>query len=427
MFVGLSSRVKSLPKSMTNDPDADSVHALSVSDVTREIKKMFRENFAPLWIEGELSGYKKHSSGHHYFTLKDSNAQLSCAMWKLYAGGLRFEPRDGLLVQAFGELEVYEPQGKYQLIVRDLRLSGEGALQKAFEDLKRKLELEGLFDPKRKRKLPLFPHVVGLVTSPTGAALQDLKTVAARRWPLAKLLLKPVRVQGKGAAEEIAQAIREFSEEKSADVLIVGRGGGSLEDLWAFNEEVLARAIFECATPVVSAVGHEIDFTIADFVADVRAATPSAAMEIVLPDGAAIAHRLLQLERRLSKMTVDRVKLLRHELAALSSHWALRQPMHFVQTAAQTLDDLQARLNDSSQSLVADKQSQLHRFAELLKAVSPERILQRGYAVVRGPKGLVLRSASSVKPGDLLDIELADGNLSARTVQPNTPDLFDEQ
>ncbi|MCC6476065.1 exodeoxyribonuclease VII large subunit, partial [bacterium] len=184
---------------------------------------------------------------------------------------------------------------------------------------------------------------------------------------------------------------------------------------------------FECATPVVSAVGHEIDFTIADFVADVRAATPSAAMEIVLPDGAAIAHRLLQLERRLSKMTVDRVKLLRHELAALSSHWALRQPMHLVQTAAQTLDDLQARLNDSSQSLVADKQSQLHRFAELLKAVSPERILQRGYAVVRGPKGLVLRSASSVKPGDLLDIELADGNLSARTVQPNTPDLFDEQ
>ncbi|MCB9366086.1 MAG: exodeoxyribonuclease VII large subunit [Calditrichaeota bacterium] len=418
-----------MTRSAATSPDdsAAGSRSLSVSEFTREIKRVLHDSFEPLWIEGELSGYKQHGSGHHYFTLKDANAQLGCAMWRTYTKTLRFTPRDGMLVQAFGQLEVYEPQGKYQLIVYELRLSGEGELQKAFEELKRKLEREGLFDQARKRPLPAFPMRVGLVTSPTGAALQDMRTVAARRWPVTELVLKPARVQGKGAAEEIARAIREFSAEGSVDVIIAGRGGGSLEDLWCFNEEIVARAIFESRIPVVSAVGHEIDFTIADFVADLRAPTPSAAIELVLPDGQDIARTLGSLERRLARMTVDRISLLKQELKTLSSHWALRQPLELVNTSAQQLDDLTDRLLDGASAVHADAADQLSRVTDLLNAVSPDRILNRGYAIVRGPAGSVLRSPTETAHGDLLKIQLAEGNLTARVAAPqNTPDLFDD-
>lgn len=415
-----------LPPTDERPAAADSARSITVSEVTREIKRLFRERFEPLWIEGEVSGYKQHGSGHHYFTLKDATAQLSCAMWRAYTKGLRFVPRDGMLVQAFGQLEVYEPQGKYQLIVYELRLSGEGELQRAFEELKRKLEREGLFEYARKRPLPAFPNRVGLVTSGTGAALQDMKTVAARRWPLTELVLRPTRVQGKGAAEDIAAAIREFSNEGKVDIIVAARGGGSLEDLWGFNEEIVARAIFESKVPVVSAVGHEIDFTIADFVADLRAPTPSAAMEIILPDGPAIARTLISLERRLARMTVDRVAMLKQQLHALSSHWALRQPLALAHTAAQQLDDLTERLHDGASGVHAQANERLSRISELLNAVSPKRILNRGYAIVTGPNGAALRSPDEVKAGDLLAIELAEGNLKARTIPTvTTPDLFE--
>lgn len=415
-----------LPPTDERPAAADSARSITVSEVTREIKRLFRERFEPLWIEGEVSGYKQHGSGHHYFTLKDATAQLSCAMWRAYTKGLRFVPRDGMLVQAFGQLEVYEPQGKYQLIVYELRLSGEGELQRAFEELKRKLEREGLFESARKRPLPEFPSRVGLVTSGTGAALQDMKTVAARRWPLTELVLRPTRVQGKGAAEDIAAAIREFSNEGKVDIIVAARGGGSLEDLWCFNEEIVARAIFESKVPVVSAVGHEIDFTIADFVADLRAPTPSAAMEIILPDGPAIARTLISLERRLARMTVDRIALLKQQLHALSSHWALRQPLALAHTAAQQLDDLTERLQDGATGVHAQANERLSRISELLNAVSPKRILNRGYAIVTGPNGAALRSPDEVKAGDLLAIELAEGNLKARTIPTvTTPDLFE--
>ncbi|MBK6766294.1 MAG: exodeoxyribonuclease VII large subunit [bacterium] len=404
-----------MPTAEERDSAPDSARSLSVSEVTREIKRLFRENFEPLWIEGELSGYKQHGSGHHYFTLKDSSAQLTCAMWRAYAKGLRFTPRDGMLVQAFGQLEVYEPQGKYQLIVYDLRLAGEGELQRAFEELKRKLEREGLFEQARKRVLPQFPNRIGLVTSATGAALQDMKTVAARRWPITELVLRPTRVQGRGAAEDIAQAIREFSGEGKVDVIVAARGGGSLEDLWCFNEEVVARAIFESKIPVVSAVGHEIDFTIADFVADLRAPTPSAAIELLLPDGAAVAQSLRSLERRLTRMTVDRIGTLKQQLTTLASHWALRQPLALAQTAAQQLDDLTERLNLGATNVHIAAAERLSHAAELLNAVSPLRVLNRGYAIVRGPRGVALRSPDDVKPGDPLAIQLADGTLKART------------
>jgi len=415
-----------MPTAEERENSPENARSLSVSEVTREIKRVFRDNFEPLWIEGELSGYKQHGSGHHYFTLKDASAQLACAMWRAYTKGLRFTPRDGMKVQAFGQLEVYEPQGKYQLIVYDLRLSGEGELQRAFEELKRKLEREGLFDQARKRPLPPFPDRIGLVTSATGAALHDMKTVAARRWPLTELVLRPARVQGKGAAEEIAQAIRELSSEGKVDVIVAARGGGSLEDLWCFNEEIVARAIFESKIPVVSAVGHEIDFTIADFVADLRAPTPSAAMEILLPDGAVIANTLLSLERRLARMTVDRISTLKHQVRALASHWALRQPLAIAQAAAQQVDDLTDRLRVSASDVQATAAERLERAAELLNAVSPQRILNRGYAVVRGPRGVALRSPDEVKAGDPLAIQLAEGTLKARTAPASsTPDLFE--
>lgn len=403
----------------------DSGHTLSVAEVTREIKRLFRDRFEPLWIEGELSGYKLHGSGHHYFTLKDSTAQLSCAMWKMYSKGLKFVPRDGMLVQAFGQLEVYEPQGKYQLIVYEVRLSGEGQLQKAFEDLKQKLDKEGLFANARKRALPAFPEQIGLVTSGTGAALHDMQNIAARRWPIAKLILKPVRVQGKGAAEEIADAIHQFSREGTVDVIVVGRGGGSLEDLWAFNEEIVARAIYESKIPVVSAVGHEIDFTIADFVADLRAPTPSAAMELILPDQDEIGRRIQQLNRRLSRMTVDRVSLLKHQLQTLKSHWALRQPQELAHKAAQQLDDLNERLSQGADGVRESAQLNFDHLCELLNAVSPQRVLQRGYAIVRGQHGIALRSPTQTKMGESIAIELAEGNLSARVQNSEISDLFD--
>ncbi|HFE62791.1 MAG TPA: exodeoxyribonuclease VII large subunit, partial [Caldithrix sp.] len=243
----------------------------TVSDLTREIKQVLESSFPRLWVEGEISNLKRHSSGHLYFTLKDSNSQLNCAMWRFRVGQLLFQPQDGMKVLVEGDVQVYERGGYYQLIVNQIQPAGIGDLQLAFEQLKKKLHAEGLFDESHKKRLPQFPERIGVVTSPTGAAIRDIVSVVSRRFPGVQLIINPVRVQGETAKEEIAQAIREFNEYGKVDVLIVGRGGGSLEDLWAFNEEVVARAIFDSKIPVISAVGHEIDYSISDFVADRRA------------------------------------------------------------------------------------------------------------------------------------------------------------
>ncbi len=250
-------------------------HVLSVSELTSAIRQVLEASLEPLWVEGEISNFHHHSSGHMYFTLKDSGAQLRCAMFRGPNQRLRFVPADGLLVQAFGRVTVYERQGQYQMLVERMAPAGIGALQRAFEELKRRLEAEGLFAPERKRALPRFPERIGLVTSQRGAAIQDLITVLRRRWPGLTLVVRPVPVQGDGAAEEIARALDEMNAYGALDVLIVGRGGGSAEDLWAFNEEAVARAIHRSLIPVISAVGHEIDITIADYVADARAPTPT--------------------------------------------------------------------------------------------------------------------------------------------------------
>jgi len=256
----------------------------TVSELTREIKQVLETGFPCLWVEGEISNFKRHSSGHLYFTLKDENSQIRCAMWRYRANDLIFRPEDGMKVLVQGNLQVYEPGGYYQIIVQQVQPAGVGELQLAFEQLKKKLYAEGLFDEAHKKPIPIFPERIGVITSPTGAAIRDIISVITRRFPIAQIILAPVRVQGPGAKEEIVQAIQDFNEFGEVDVLIVGRGGGSLEDLWAFNEEVVARAIFTSKIPIISAVGHEIDFSISDFVADRRAPTPSAAAEMAVPD-----------------------------------------------------------------------------------------------------------------------------------------------
>lgn len=386
---------------------------VTVTEITREIKKMFRESFATQWIEGELSGYKRHGSGHHYFTLKDAGAQLGCAMWKSSASRLTFRPEDGMKVQAWGQLDVYEPQGRYQLIVAQMRPAGIGELQKAFEALKLKLQREGLFDPARKRSLPPYPQRIGIVTSESGAALQDMKNIAARRWPAADLILSPVHVQGAGAAEEIAAAINRFSAQGEVDVIVAGRGGGSLEDLWAFNEEIVAYAIFNSSIPVVSAVGHEVDFTIADFVADLRAPTPSAAMELILPDRREVARLVLDSQSRIMRHVKDLLRYNRSELNKLSSHWALREPVNVIRTASQRTDDLQSRLYSAYSRMLRDKLATLRRIQELLSAYHPQAVLDRGYAVVRDSSGRILRSASAAAPSSQIDITLSRGGIIA--------------
>ncbi|HDL78351.1 MAG TPA: exodeoxyribonuclease VII large subunit, partial [Bacteroidetes bacterium] len=271
----------------------------TISEITRKIKRLLENAIPSIWLEGEISNFKRHSSGHIYFVLKDENSQISCVMWRGRNNGLYFTPQDGMKIQARGNVTVYEKRGNYQFEVLQMQPAGLGELQMALEQLKQSLKAEGLFDEQHKKKIPQYPEKIGIVTSPTGAAIRDLVSVVQRRFPSVQLILNPVRVQGAEAAGEIARAIDEFNAYGDVDVLIVGRGGGSLEDLWAFNEEVVARAIFRSKIPVISAVGHEIDFGISDFVADLRAPTPSAAAELVVRNREELLHTIQYLAQKM--------------------------------------------------------------------------------------------------------------------------------
>ncbi len=271
----------------------------TITQLTKELKDLLESSFSKIWVEGEISNYLKHSSGHRYFTLKDQGAQIKCVLWRWQGNNLLFEPQDGMKVKAAGQITIYEKSGQYQLVVSSLQPSGIGELELAFQQLKKKLAGEGLFDPAHKVAIPQFPERIGVVTSPTGAAIRDILNITKRRAPHIEIILWPVAVQGEGASAQIAHAIRGFNKLKLVDVLIVGRGGGSLEDLWAFNEEAVARAIYESKLPVISAVGHEIDFSIADFVADLRAPTPSAAAEMAVPDAIQLSERIDEIQQGL--------------------------------------------------------------------------------------------------------------------------------
>ncbi|HYL09327.1 MAG TPA: exodeoxyribonuclease VII large subunit [Candidatus Acidoferrales bacterium] len=384
----------------------------SVSELTARIRDLLARNFTGIWVQGEISNSKEAQSGHFYFTLKDAKAQVRCVCFKSQVRLLKFHPEDGLQVTLRGSISVYEPRGEYQIYVEHLEPAGLGALQLAFEQLKRKLEAEGLFDPARKKPLPLLPQRIGLVTSPRGAAVRDIVRILLRRFPNARITLFPVRVQGEGAAGEIAGALAYFNRQKAADVLILARGGGSLEDLQAFNEESVARAIVASKIPIISGVGHETDFTIADFVADVRASTPSAAAELVVQTRREfdkhISDLLQTLAQRLRYLLLDR----KHQLQALATHRAFRRPVELLRKIRQLADELTSDLAVRAERFLRVKRERLDRLRVQLEERSPLRVLERGYAIATDAAGNVLRSADQVAIGDEVSLQLARGRIS---------------
>ena len=385
----------------------------SVSRLNREARLLLEAGLPACWIEGELSNFARPSSGHWYFTLKDAEAQVRCAMFRNANARVRLAPRDGMHVLLRARVSLYEARGEYQLIAEHLEEAGEGALRRRFEELKARLAAEGLFDAALKRALPRLPRRIGVVTSPTGAAIRDILHVLERRFPAVPVLIYPVPVQGAGAALAIAAAIRLASERRDADVLILARGGGSLEDLWAFNEEPVARAIRAATVPVVSGVGHEVDFTIADFAADVRAPTPSGAAELVVPDRAEWRRALLASEERLARAWRRVGGRARERLAWLAGRLELTHPRTRLAARAQRLDELEARLGRALRRELAAAGARLAAAARTLHAVSPLATLERGYAIVTRADGGVVRAAADVAPGDALRARTAAGSIAA--------------
>jgi len=384
----------------------------TVTQLQALVRDHLEAAFHDIWVEGEISRPSFPRSGHCYLTLKDEGATLTAVLWRSTLQRLRFQPEEGLAVRARGQLTVYPPTGRYQMIVRALEPLGAGPLQVRFEQLRRRLEADGLFDPDHKQPLPAFPTRVALVTSPTGAAVRDLIHVAHRRWPALELVVIPVRVQGEGAAEEITAAIR-TADGLGFDAIIAGRGGGSLEDLWAFNEEVVARAIFDATTPVVSAVGHEVDVSIADLVADVRAATPSVAAELVTPDRREIEVVLEGRSRRLVLALSRTVAEARRRIDSLREMRVLRDPLAPVREREVELDAVTERLGDALFEGLGARRSQADLLAGRLEALSPLKVLARGYSVTR--KGnQVVRAATDVNPGDRIRTTLDEGEISSR-------------
>ncbi|MFH0778995.1 MAG: exodeoxyribonuclease VII large subunit [Candidatus Eisenbacteria bacterium] len=384
----------------------------SVSELTRVIKELLERKVGFVWVKGEVSNFTFHTSGHMYFSLKDGEAQLRCVMFRSANLRLSFSPENGMCVEAKGEVTVYERNGQYQLCVHELSPAGLGALQLALERLKAKLAQEGLFDTERKRPLPAFPETIGVVTSPTGAAVRDILRIIRKRQPGVRVVLNPVRVQGEGAAEEIARAIEEFNRFGQIDVLIVGRGGGSLEDLWAFNEEVVARAVYNSRIPVVSAVGHEIDFTISDLVADVRAPTPSAAAQMVVRDRVEVEKELCALARSLFVAMRTKFSVLRRELERTGGRYGLARTLDMVRQRAQRVDELSRRMEMGVGNAARQKRLALESAAGRLRALDPREVLRRGYAVCRDHRsGRLIRESSQVHLRDRLDIELYRGSV----------------
>ena len=376
------------------------------------------ENLNPVLVKGELSGVKVYPSGHVYFTLKDSQAAVSCVLFKGYAGRLRFRPESGLKVVVTARASVYDRDGRFQLIVMDMTADGLGALYLAFEQLKKRLEQEGLFDPAHKKKLPLLPRAIGVVTSPSGAVIRDIIQVLSRRFPNFRLQLIPVAVQGEGAAAAIAAAIRRFNQLSSVDVLIVGRGGGSIEDLWPFNEEIVARAVYESDIPVISAVGHETDFTICDFAADMRAPTPSAAAELAMPVRLEQENHIDRLTRQMASQLKRRLEQQKVHLQHLQQRPVLKQPLDRLDRCRLDLDRLVAGLHRAMENRSARAERILSVLCSKLDALSPLRVLARGYGVVQSvPDGRPLLSTALVNRGDLVDVSLSDGTLRCAVQQ----------
>lgn len=385
---------------------------LTVTDLTKEIRRLLESTFREIWVEGEISNFNHHSSGHMYFSLKDENAQVSCAMWRRRNQELFFTPRDGMKVVVNARVTVYEKRGNYQLDVLQIKPAGLGELQLAFEQLKNRLRDEGLFADEYKQPIPRYPERIGIVTSPTGAAIKDLGTVLRRRFPAIKIILNPVHVQGEGSAGEIARAIDEFNEYGQVDVLIVGRGGGSLEDLWAFNEESVARAVFRSQIPVVSAVGHEVDFSICDFVADLRAPTPSTAAELVVQNRNEIAARLNQTLEFMSGSILERIRYLRDKIAHIKNSYAFHQPLDLVVQYNQRLDEINRNLRKSMSHKMDLSRELLQGLRKRLELLEHKNVLKRGYSLTfRRSDGKLITQAGDLHEKDEIEVDFYRGKV----------------
>lgn len=390
------------------------MRVITVSQLNRYVKMLLQEDAAltPVYVSGEISNFVNHyKSGHLYFSLKDENALVKAVMFRTYAARLAFRPEGGMKVIVRAKASVYEKDGTFQLYVEDMQPDGVGALQIAYEQLKKRLQEEGLFDAARKKALPPFPTRIGVITSPTGAAVRDILNVLARRYPLAQVVFLPVLVQGEGAPPQLVAALERMNREKAADVLIIGRGGGSLEELWAFNDERVCRAVAASEIPVISAVGHETDFTLCDFAADLRAPTPSAAAELAVPDATELFLSLRQTQVQLTVLMRSRLEKVRTELQILHRQKALSSPTYYVEQMAMQLDFLTRSFEHSAKTALQDAHAQLSALAAKLDALSPLKVLSRGYAMARTDGGRLVTSVADVCKGDTLYMDMCDGTL----------------
>ena len=459
---------------LTSDFFQSTSKIFTVAELTRQIRSTLETRFGAVWVQGEISNYKLHPSGHQYFTLKDQRAAIACVIFRNTLPPSAQPISDGAQVQVCGNVSVFEARGQYQLSVQILQTRGAGLLQAKFEALKRKLDAEGLFDPARKRLLPKFPKRIGIVTSPSGAAIRDMLNVLRRRAPNVAVLISPVRVQGIGAAAEIATAINELAAWDGTgghvDVIVIARGGGSIEDLWEFNEEIVARAIFNSATPVVSALGHEIDFTIADFVADLRAPTPSAAAELIVSDSAELGRRVNELANCLQKYLRNFLLQSQTRLRFLSERTLARELMQRLRDAQQQLDltaellrrrvkqfivDTRATLSSRAQSIKAydpkrelvirrnnlvdlhrrftvqtprllqNAHERFRRLAGILRVLGPEATLGRGYSITTDPSGNIIQTITAVRRGSRITTRVADGTFGSEATGETTPTTAD--
>ena len=404
-----------MPATISDAGASSGEQVLSVTQLTSQLKGVVEQEFSAVWVAGEISNFSRPQSGHCYFTLKDDNAQLRGVIWRGTAAKLKFEVHDGLEVVCRGRLDVYPPRGSYQLVVDQIQLQGIGALELALRKLREKLGQEGLFEAARKQRLPVFPRRIGVVTSPTGAAIRDFLEVLRRRWQGVEVLIFPVRVQGDSAAAEISRAIKQANQlAPSLDVLVVGRGGGSLEDLWAFNEEPVVRAIAASRVPTVSAVGHEIDVTLADLAADVRALTPSEAAELVVPSSQGVAELMLSLSSRMQNALASQVAAHRGRLDAIASRPAFARPTDGVHNLGRQMDDLAARLHGAMRVHLREQQSRVAAISGKLETLSPLAVLQRGYSITQEPNtGSLITSTRSLKKGQQISTRLAEGSISS--------------
>ena len=390
------------------------MRVITVSQLNRYVKMLLQEDAAltPVYVSGEISNFVNHyKSGHLYFSLKDENALVKAVMFRTYAARLAFRPEGGMKVIVRAKASVYEKDGTFQLYVEDMQPDGVGALQIAYEQLKKRLQEEGLFDAARKKALPPFPTRIGVITSPTGAAVRDILNILARRYPPAQVVFLPVLVQGEGAPPQLVAALERMNREKAADVLIIGRGGGSLEELWAFNDERVCRAVAASEIPVISAVGHETDFTLCDFAADLRAPTPSAAAELAVPDAAELFLSLRQTQVQLTVLMRSRLEKVRTELQILHRQKALSSPTYYVEQMAMQLDLLTRSFEHSAKTALQDAHAQLSALTARLDALSPLKVLSRGYAMARTDGGRLVTSVADICKGDTLYMDMCDGTL----------------